>query len=171
MVIFSYLPSKHLLRVLLYSRPWGRERNIKTLACLQRTQREEGNMVQRDHFSVTFFPFPQWICPGRGSGNMHSSWSTQLLPAAEGKRPHSVSHGVPKLCSQNIPEFAPGLLVTASCSLSLTDPFVSLHSDLGLPEVKEDRAKKKSPRLRGRKLRLTCLERQRASSIYIQNSP
>lgn len=113
-------------------------------------------MVQRDHFSVTFFPFPSGFVQAGAQGHMHSSWSTQLLPDAEGGRPHSVSHRVPDLCSQNIPESAPGLLVTASCSLSLTDPFMSLHSDLGLLEVKEDRAKKKSPRLRGSKLRLTC---------------
>lgn len=94
--------------------------------------------------------------------------SPQLLPAAEGDRPHSVSHEIPELCSQNIPEFAPGLLVVAFPSLSPTDPVMSLHSDLGLPKRKEDRTKKKLPRLRGSKVRLISLERRGASSVYVQ---
>lgn len=68
MVIFSYLLSKHLLRVLLYSRPWGRERNIKG-PCLP-PKNPEG---RREHgpegpFFSHLLPLPQWLCPGRGSG-------------------------------------------------------------------------------------------------------
>lgn len=46
----------------------------------------------------------------------------------------------------------------ASPSLSPTDPFVSLHPDVGLPEVKEVRVKEKSPRLRGSKFKVICSE-------------
>lgn len=44
------------------------------------------------------------------------------------------------------PELVPGLLVMVLPSLSPTDPSMCLHSDLGLPEVKENRAKEKSLR-------------------------
>lgn len=94
--------------------------------------------------------------------------STQLLAAAEVDRPHSVSHGIPELCSQNIVEFA--LLVRSSPSLSPTGSFMSLHSDLGLSEVEQDGAKEKSLRLRRSKFQLTRLERQRASSVCVQTS-
>lgn len=73
--------------------------------------------------------------------------------------PHNVSCEILKLCSQNVPELVPGILVMASPSLSPTDLFVPLHSDLGLPEVKEGRAKEKLPRLWGSKFKVICLER------------
>lgn len=52
--------------------------------------------------------------------------------------------------------------------LSPTDPLVSLHSDLDLPVVKEDSTEEKSPRLKGSKFKVRCLEKQRASSVYVQ---
>lgn len=157
MVIFSHLPTKYVRRLLLHSRPWSRERNIKGL-CLRRAQRKEGSMVQKDHFSVTFSLFLQWIHLGMGSGKWAQGLpsSCQLLKVTG-----------PTVCpmeflspARRTFQFAAGLLVMASPSFSPTDPIMSLHSDLGLPEGKEDRAKKKSPRLRGNKFRLIRLERQ-----------
>lgn len=55
---------------------------------------------------------------------------------------------IPKLLPEGSPKFVPGLLVMILPSLSPTDPSMCLQSDLGLPEVKEDRAKEKSLRLK-----------------------
>lgn len=137
-------------------------------ACLKSTEERREHGPEGPFFSH-LLPLPPVDSFGQGLREMGTR-STQLLAAAEGDRPYSVSHGIPELCSQNIAEFPPELLVRASPFPLSHRPFHVSALLLGLSEVKKDGAKGKSPRLRRSTFRLTRLERQRASSVCVQNS-
>ena len=109
-----------------------------------RTRQKMGRSIpQRDTFQHLLHLADSILSRGSGKWAAGPPSSCQLLKCW----PHNVSCEIPKLGSQKVlPSCSSAPRYGTSISLSPTDPSMCLHSDLGLPEVEEDRAKEKSLR-------------------------
>lgn len=180
MVIFNHLPRKHLLRVLLHSRSWSRERPCERLlltspnlhplhlCCsthLENKTEDGPEHSPEGHLSAPS-PFSR-LHSDQGLREMGSR-STQFLPAAEVLAPQRVLWNPQAPLPEGSPEFVPGLFIMVLPSLSPTDPSTCLHSDLDLPEVKKTGQRRSHSD--ASKFNV-YLERWEVSSVYVQSSP